>query len=196
MSAASFLTDFADQAVLLPTAVAVGLMLAASGWRRGALAWTVAVGTALAATAALKLAFAACGGLVADDALRNPSGHTAAAAATYGGLAVIAARWPACRVRPALLAACAISLVIGASRVALGAHTVPEVVLGGAIGIAAAMAFARWSGRPPSTVRGSRVVLVAAAAALFLHGSHLRAEAVFRNKALLHTWPLSICSER
>ena len=39
----TFLTDFADQAVLLPVAAGVAIMLLLLGWRRGALAWTVAV---------------------------------------------------------------------------------------------------------------------------------------------------------
>jgi hypothetical protein len=32
------ISDFADQAVMLPLAVGTGLLLAASGWRRGAIA--------------------------------------------------------------------------------------------------------------------------------------------------------------
>jgi hypothetical protein len=32
----TFLTDFADQAVILPIAFAVGVALLAQGWRRGA----------------------------------------------------------------------------------------------------------------------------------------------------------------
>lgn len=34
-----FLTDFADQAVMLPLALAVAIALAVMGWRRGAMVW-------------------------------------------------------------------------------------------------------------------------------------------------------------
>jgi len=39
-----FVTDFADQAVVLPLALAIGVTLAVFGWSRAALAWVVAVG--------------------------------------------------------------------------------------------------------------------------------------------------------
>ena len=71
------ISDFADQAVTLPLAVGTGLLLAASGWRRGAIAWMVAIGATLGLIVLLKLRFFACEG-------GNPSGHTAAAAAVYG----------------------------------------------------------------------------------------------------------------
>ena len=40
-------TNFADQAVILPLAVGIALVFALSGWRRGALAWTAAIGARL-----------------------------------------------------------------------------------------------------------------------------------------------------
>ena len=63
------------------------------------------------------------------------------------------------------------------SRVVLGFHTVPEVVLGGGMGMAGALLFARLSGPQPSR---RPVLLLAAPAlvALSLHGVHLRAEPV------------------
>ena len=44
MSTMKFLTDFADQAVVLPMVAAVSVVLAAQGWWRGALAWLCVVG--------------------------------------------------------------------------------------------------------------------------------------------------------
>ena len=81
----NFLTNFADEAVVLPLAVGVTIALYALGWRRGALAWAVAVGGTLALMLALKLVEFACG----PSLLRAPSGHTAAAAVVCGGLAVM-----------------------------------------------------------------------------------------------------------
>ncbi|MDE2007851.1 MAG: PA-phosphatase, partial [Rhodospirillales bacterium] len=82
----TFLTDFADQAVVLPLWLAIGAVLALSGWRRGAAAWLIAVGATLAAVGIGKLAGISCG----PPWLRSPSGHTAAAGVVAGGLAVLA----------------------------------------------------------------------------------------------------------
>ena len=54
-------TNFADQAVILPLAVGIALVFALSGWRRGALAWTAAIGGTLALVLFLKLRFFVCG---------------------------------------------------------------------------------------------------------------------------------------
>ena len=68
-----FLTDFGDQAVILPLAATVALIFLISGWRRGALAWTVAVSATLGVVLLLKLAFLACGHLISD--LRRINSH-------------------------------------------------------------------------------------------------------------------------
>jgi len=82
------LTDFADQAVVLPLIATVALMLGVLGWRRGALVWLVAVGLSFASVLVLKLVFATCGPAFGLAGLRSPSGHTAAAAVIAGGIAV------------------------------------------------------------------------------------------------------------
>src|SRR5829696_3108384 len=99
-----FLTDFADLGLVLPLAALVALALAAVGWRREALAWSVTVAGTLAAMLALKLAFLAHPGLH-GAAMRSPSGHTAAGVVVYAGLlALLAGRRPGTRAAIALLA--------------------------------------------------------------------------------------------
>ena len=193
MSAARFITDFADQAVLLPIALLVGLLLAISGWRRGALVWVATVLGAFAAALLLKLIFSACGHMVGDGSFRSPSGHVAAAAAVYGGLTALAARRSAHRTGITVFASVGIAVVIGASRLILRAHTLPEIAAGAGLGIGAALAFARWAGWPPPPLRFSRLVLAVAASATLLHGLHLPAEAAIRHGAR-RLWPLSICA--
>ncbi len=193
MSAARFLTDFADQAVVLPVALIVGLVLVRSGWRRGALAWAVAVAGTLAATLAVKLIFNACGHLVLSGMLRSPSGHVAGAAAVYGGLAALAVRRSAYRVQAALCAAVTVAAAIGASRLVLGVHTMPEVLAGAGLGVGAALAFALWADWPPLPLRFGRLALAVAVMAMLLHGLHLPAEAAIRHSARL-LWPLSACT--
>ena len=56
----SFITDFADQALILPLVLAVAVSLLLQGWRRGAGAWLLAVFMTFAVMVGLKLVFLAC----------------------------------------------------------------------------------------------------------------------------------------
>ena len=51
MPTLTFLTDFADQAVVLPVAVAIAFVLAVAGWWRGLIAWLIGVGGTIAVMA-------------------------------------------------------------------------------------------------------------------------------------------------
>ena len=183
---ARFVTDFADEAVLLPLATGVALLFAVLGWRRGAIAWVAAVGGAMATMLLLKLVFIACGPCWFGDALSSPSGHTAAGTAVYGGLAGLLLRrygpWPR------LLAAACIAVVIAVSRLALSLHTGPEVLLGGLVGTAGAMLFVRAAGAP-ARVRSWQLAALACAAGVALHGLHLPAELSIR-RAAFDLWPM------
>jgi hypothetical protein len=86
---AAGVTDFGDQAIVLPLTVGTAVIFALSGWRRGALAWTATIGGTLGLILLLKLRFLACGHFPPGTGPGNPSGHTAAAAAVYGGLVAI-----------------------------------------------------------------------------------------------------------
>jgi len=184
--AVTFLTDFADQAVLLPLAVVVALCLGISGWWRGAAAWLLGVGVTLTLMLLFKIAFIACG--PADDVLRSPSGHTAAAAVVCGGLATILGVSRRLTVPIAFLAA----VVIGGSRMALGAHTPLETLMGGATGIGGAWLIARSAGPVPAFRRG-RVAIAAILVVVVLHGARMPAEAHIRGLAWRVGLLLPVC---
>lgn len=189
-----FLTDFADEAVILPLTLAVGLALALGGWRRGAAAWLVVIAATLVAVVLGKVVVHACGPLTLLN-LRSPSGHTASAAAVYGGLlALLAPRgW-----RVWLLAAAgaaAVAALIGGSRLALGVHTESDVLVGAAVGVAGAVTLAHLAGeRPKGRDLSFRALAVAAAVAIVIlfHGTHLHAEdGIARLSHMI--WPLTLC---
>ncbi len=192
MRPAQFVTDFGDQAVLLPLAAGVTLVFALAGWRRGAVAWAAAVVGTLALMVVLKLVFLACGHLLPGSQLHSPSGHTAAAAAIYGGLLALAARLATGHGRWTLACALLVMLVIGGSRLALGVHTGLEVAVGGAVGVCGALAADRLAGAPPPGLRTGRLAAMAVLVLALLHGVHMPAEAAIRSAAL-DLWPLSEC---
>jgi membrane-associated phospholipid phosphatase len=184
----SFLTDFADQAVILPLVVAVAIALASQGWRRGALVWLGVSGATLGAMLLLKLVFLACTPWFAPLEISSPSGHVAAATVVAGGLAALFLRRWAVILPVAAFAA----LVIGVSRLALGMHSLPEVLLGGVVGLAGAFVLLRLAGPPPA-LRPARLLVAVVLVAVVFHGLHLPAEAAIRHTAFQAARMLSVC---
>lgn len=173
-----YLTDFADQAVILPLVLATGLALAMQGWRRGALVWLLVVAATFVAMLGMKLIFLSCSPFFGPMDVHSPSGHVAAATVVAGGLAGMLSRRRVSILPAALLAA----VVIGVSRVVLGMHSLPEVIVGALIGLTGAVALMRFAGAPPRLKIAPLVAVIVVVAALF-HGMHLPAEAAIRHTA-------------
>jgi membrane-associated phospholipid phosphatase len=187
-----FVTDFADQAVALPVAATVLLALLALGWRRGALAWAAGVGGVLLAMLVLKLVTFACAWRVPWIGLSSPSGHTATAAVVYGGLLALLVPRGFAGTLAAAVAGGAFALLFGLTRLALHAHTVPDVVVGAAVGIAGAVILRLLAGERPARLSSPRLTLAACVVMLLFHGHRLEAETRIRALAL-DVWPLSLC---
>lgn len=180
-----FLTDFADQAVVLPLVVALAATLALQGWRRGALAWLVAAAGTLGLMLVLKLLAIACG----PPLLRSPSGHTAAAGLVAGGLAVLLGlAWM--RVG---LAAAAGAAAIGLTRVVLGMHSWAEAVAGGVVGVGGALLLAWLAGPRPVGLRLRWAAVVLVVVVSLLHGLRLPAEAEIHAVSLEGARVLGVC---
>lgn len=185
-----FLTDFADQAVVLPLVFAVAIALAAQGWRRGAVVWLGVVFATFAAMLALKLVCLACGPLFGPMDIRSPSGHVAAATVVSGGLAALLFRS-----RTTILPVAALAgAVIGLSRLMLGMHSLAEVVLGAAVGLGGAAALLHLAGPVPRLKPGRLAAIVLIVATLF-HGLHLPAEAAIRHTAFRAARLFAVCRE-
>jgi hypothetical protein len=183
-----FLTDFADQAVVLPLTLAIAVTLAVLGWTRGAAAWLAAAVTTFALVLVLKIVFIGCGSLLAPTGITSPSGHTAAAALLAGGTAALFTH------RRSVIASSAIgaAIVIGTTRVLLGAHGLGEVVLGGLIGLGGALVLSALAG-PPPMIRHVVLAVVGAAVIAGLHGTRLRAEDTIRETAFVIRTLLPSC---
>lgn len=179
----TFLTDFADQAVVLPLVAVVAALLMLQGWQRGAVVWLCAIGGTFAVLLALKLTFLGCASVFGSAALRSPSGHVAAATAVCGGVAAILGGSR----RTVALAALIAGFGIGLTRIGLHVHSWPEVGIGATVGVTGALAVAQFAGPPPQ-LRIWPMVLTAACVAALLHGRHLGAEQVIRQAAASVGW--------
>jgi membrane-associated phospholipid phosphatase len=185
----SFITDFADSGTMIPIAIAVVMLLVAFGEFRKALLWCLIVGAVLSIVVVLKLTFAECTPPSPLAAIHSPSGHTVSAVLIYGGLPALLGL--------GLLSTLALSLligaVIGASRVLLHNHSIPEVIIGAGLGLVGTALLAKfWR---PAKRHGNHPKLIALAMlalALILHGTHWRTEQVIRH-ASIHLWPLHAC---
>ncbi len=150
----------------------MAIFLALRAGARARTAWVAAIGGAFCAILVLKLALGLFPAAGAPIDVRSPSGHTATAAAAYGGLVLLVLGRA-----PGVAAAIIVALAIGASRVALDLHSLPEAALGGAVGVASVLALGRWSG--VSAMRRQDALLLVAIACVLVgieHGRHASIE--------------------
>ncbi len=182
----NFITDFADQATLLPLVATVAVVLALQRRWRLAGAWVAAIASVLGILLVLKLADFACGWrvpLLGPDGfdLNSPSGHTGAATVTFGAIAGLMAARSRLGVRATVVIAAAVAgIVIGITRIMLGAHTMAEVVLAFGIGLIGAGLFAALAGREERPGSPVPVLLASIVVIVCAHGARLQAETVLQ----------------
>jgi membrane-associated phospholipid phosphatase len=175
-----FVTDFADQAVILPLIAVVALFLACAATPKSAALWLFCAGATLGLAAVLKIGFSGCLFASPVAGLRSPSGHTASAVFVAGGLTVVLAGPPRRFPLAPLLAGLAAGAIIAATRVLLGYHTCVEVLAGALAGLGGLACLATlW--RPAPLPRKAVLLALCAGTAIALHGVHLTAETWLRD---------------
>lgn len=171
------LTNFADQGVVLPLTVAVTAIFVFTGWYRTALVWACVVCAAFLVIGIGKILTAAS--LLPWPQhwdMRSPSGHTASGALVYGALLGLFAPWRH-RHATAFISASVLAAAFGASRVALGVHTLSDVIAGAVVGVCGAFAMVHFAGpRPAGTDCSRRMAIVVPVCVLVFHGFHVDAE--------------------
>ena len=187
MTIATFVTDFADQAVLIPAAIAVAAGFAAAGWHRGALAWSGVLACTWVSIFLLKLAGLLFGSLWFEG-LHNPSGHTASAAAAAGGFLGLVVRRRGGDWRWTVPISAGFATVIGLSRLVLHLHTGLDVLAAGVVGVISAVALVTLAGPPPQRMRLSPTIAALAVVVLLLHGSQASAEIAIQHIAAAEFW--------
>jgi membrane-associated phospholipid phosphatase len=179
-----FITDFADQALVLPTITLVAAWLLLAETRRALLIWIASCGVVLGGIFLLKLMLPCATGAYG---LRSPSGHTASAILMSGAVLLLLAGPGRRRRTWAIGAGIAIGILVGLTRLDLGAHTVPEVIVGAAVGMSGLLLFSTADLAAPrlpslSLIAGFCVL------ALLLHGTRLQAEHWIEQLSCRTTW--------
>jgi membrane-associated phospholipid phosphatase len=174
-----FLTEFGDQAVVLPLTAVVAIMLLLLGWWRGAVGWCLAVSSTFATVLSLKIVFYACHAELPHLGIRLLGVRGVSETIRHVGRHLLLI----------LLAALLLALVFGFSRVDLGVHTVPDVLVGGAVGIFGAIFLVLMAGAAPSGFRRWPLAAVVLIVATFLHGRELHAEETIQRMAITYWWP-------
>jgi membrane-associated phospholipid phosphatase len=181
----TFVTDFGDSAVTLALSVVILGYLVTLRRHRAVFSWILAMGGCGLVVVLLKIILRACGPADLAATVSSPSGHTAASATVYCGLATVVAH----RMRKdgrliAWILAAAMITAVAVSRVVLGAHNPAEVAIGLAVGLFFAMLFSR-SLRPETTPlpHASWALGVAVISAVVLHGSRWPIEDILRGVA-------------
>ncbi len=175
VGAMSFITNFGDAAMVIPASVVLIVVLRMFAGRREAVAFAAAFASCLLAITLAKLVCATCDFRSPILGIRNPSGHAALAAVFYGSLGQLLAAGRRAVLRIAAYAgAAAMIAVVAASRVALHAHSVSDVVFGVMVGVAAVGLSGLWRRRLRLQLSfGPRMGALTVLAAIAVFGSLL-----------------------
>ena len=176
-------TDLADPTLLLLGGLGVFFYLWSDDERRVlARSWALAFGLCVFLTITSKFASILIGGTQARPfGLRSPSGHVAIATGFYGCCALMLAtgRSQAARV---LICVGTVMLVgmLAASRIMLGLHTVPEIVVAFVIGAFCLAVFGvHLSGGQPIMLNAGQVIALLLLIGV-AHSSHVDGESLIR----------------
>jgi membrane-associated phospholipid phosphatase len=171
-------TDFGDPTLLLLGGLGVFFYLWSDDERRVlAGSWALAFGLCVFLTIASKVAFLIGGTQPRSFGLRSPSGHVAIGTGFYGccALMLAAGRSQAARV---LICVGTVVLVgmLAASRIMLGLHTVPEIVVAFAIGaFCLAVFWIQLNGGQPIMLNAGQVIALLLLIGV-AHSSHVDGE--------------------
>lgn len=189
---AGWITNFGDTGVVLPLSA---LLVIALWWlESGRSAWIFfrALLICLIGMALLKILFISCGHSLGST-IESPSGHTSLSAFFYGSIATLCwARRPGPIGLAAAIAALALTIAVGISRLMLNAHNLPEVILGGMVGALTLAGFTiPYLKIPHTDLRLRRVAILLLPIFLLTYGSILPAEQFLRD--LIPRLNLQLC---
>jgi membrane-associated phospholipid phosphatase len=166
------LSAFGDPFLTLPLAGIILCWLALSGQRRVALAWALFFCLAVTLVGLSKFAYAGWGVHISSLHFTVISGHTMLSSAVYPLALYLCAQGRGARTaHAAALVGVLFALVIGVSRVMVGAHSQSEVVIGALLGLAVSSVSIRTLARAAQPLAPTlRFVLLCAATTFACYG--------------------------
>ncbi len=177
MAAIDYLTNLGDLAVLLPlSAVMLVWLLLWPRWD-AARWWVLSVAFCVGATSILKIYYNACPEILSS----NPSGHTGLSVLVYGAIFVlVSARTKTWQKIALISVGIALAIGIAITRVLIGAHSIPEVVIGIAVGaISLAIFVFGFRRSTPAALPSWSLAVPAMLVILLLNGHQLQFEDIF-----------------
>jgi hypothetical protein len=183
LSWVDFLSDFADESVIIPLSMVIGLVLWLLGWRKGCYGWLIAVFGTLSGIVLSKLFFYFLTGfrfIHLPINLISPSSHAAAGSLVYGSLLALLLRGGRAGMRTALVTSGLFALFFSLTRLELGVHTRSEVLFGSLLGMAGAVAFVRIAGKMPHELNKIRLAAASAIVVLMVYGHKWKGEQPIR----------------
>jgi membrane-associated phospholipid phosphatase len=176
-------TELGDPTLLLLAGLGLFFYLWIDDGRRAlARSWALAFGLCVFLTVTGKFASILIGGTQpASFGLRSPSGHVAIGTGFYGCCALMLGTGRSGAVR-VLICAGTVMLVgmLTTSRIMLGLHTVPEIVVAFAIGALCLVVFAiHLGGRQPIMLNAGQIIALLLLIGV-AHSSHIDGEVVIR----------------
>ncbi len=156
------LTRFGEIQIILPAALLVILLLSRRAQTRPLAAWWLgALAVAVLVTTASKVAFIGWGLGIPELDFTGISGHAMIASAVYPLLmATLASRWSPTWQIITFAAGMMLALMVGISRVEIGAHSVSEVVIGLLLGGSVSVIAIAKASLPRAVVRSFLAIVV------------------------------------
>jgi membrane-associated phospholipid phosphatase len=192
--------NLGHSAILLPASLVLVGCLLWFGRRADATALSAALTICLLVTLVAKLAFHACESELPALGIQTPSGHASFSTVFYGCGALIAmAGRPFWQKISVYVGTVLMVLLVGASRVVVRAHTLPDVIAGISIGVFAIVVFQLLRGPSRSVAIPYKVLALGIPAAAILvtivlvFARHWTPENLIESAALRLDHSLSLC---
>lgn len=182
----TFITNIGDSAVLSAMVLAGVIYLFLSGYRIGAIALALSLILSGGLISGFKLLFLGCAWFLPHQYnIHSPSGHVALSTAVLGTCLLLVIDRCHRLQRITLVISCALLITaIAISRVVLEAHSIPEILVGFAVGslalvsVAMLLRYARYKAGQETASEFNVTVfaVMIIAVALILNGTHLPSE--------------------
>ena len=177
------LTNFADQGVILPLSLSIGILLLLFKCKQQAIGWTISVVGTLVSVVVLKLVFHIVFSLISFSIhFSSPSSHVAAGSMVYGSLIALLIDKGYIKLKTAMYSSAIVAIIFSATRLGLQAHTRSEVIIGSFLGMLGCATFVYTCNTARlQSINKSVLVVVSLLVMIIFHGCNLNGEKIIND---------------